>query len=40
MGLQASKKDRAELMGFLDKLAYRYAEETNNEAYKFFLGKQ
>lgn len=40
VGLQASKKDRAELMQFLDELGYRYTEETDNEAYKFFLGRQ
>jgi len=38
VGVQATKKDIKELSGFLDKLGYQYVNETDNEAYKFFLG--
>ena len=37
VGLQVSKKDRRELKTFLDNLGYRYADETDNPAYQFFL---
>jgi threonine dehydratase len=40
VGLQASKKDAREMKKFLDNLGYHYTEETNNEAYRFFLGNQ
>jgi threonine dehydratase len=38
VGFQASKKDQRELKKFLDDLGYRYENETDNEAYRFFLG--
>ena len=38
VGFQASKKDGQEVKGFLDDLGYPYEDETNNEAYQFFLG--
>jgi len=38
VGLQVNKQDRAELKQFLDNLGYRYADETDNPAYQFFLG--
>ena len=38
VGFQASKKDGLEVKGFLDDLGYPYEDETNNEAYQFFLG--
>ena len=34
----ASKKDARELGAFLDALGYRYVNETENDAYRFFLG--
>ena len=37
VGIQATKKDK-KLSGYLDKLGYQYADETDNEAYRFFLG--
>ena len=37
VGLQVPKKDRQELRVFLDQLGYRYTDETDNQAYKFFL---
>jgi threonine dehydratase len=37
VGLQADKKERAEIETFLDKLAYPYHEETENPAYQLFL---
>jgi threonine dehydratase len=37
VGLQVPKKDRQALSVFLDQLDYRYTDETNNQAYKFFL---
>ena len=40
VGLQASAKDARELKKFLDHLGYRYTDETNNEAYQFFLGSK
>ena len=38
VGLQVNKQDRPELKQFLDNLGYRYADETDNPAYQFFLG--
>jgi threonine dehydratase len=40
VGLQASKKDGREVKQFLDNLGYHYTDETDNEAYRFFLGNQ
>ncbi|MDA9346198.1 threonine ammonia-lyase, biosynthetic [Porticoccaceae bacterium] len=40
VGLQASKADAAEVKEFLENLGYRYTDETDNEAYRFFLGDQ
>ena len=40
VGLQASKKDAREVTQFLDNLGYHYTDETDNEAYRFFLGNQ
>ena len=37
VGLQVPKKDHQQLELFLEQLGYRYTEETNNQAYKFFL---
>ncbi|RNL61824.1 threonine ammonia-lyase, biosynthetic [Zhongshania marina] len=37
VGLQADKKERAEIETFLDKLAYPYHEESDNPAYQLFL---
>ena len=37
VGLQVAVQDRAELKAFLDDLGYRYADETDNPAYQFFL---
>jgi threonine dehydratase len=38
VGFQASQHDVVEVQDFLDKLGYRYEDETNNPAYRFFLG--
>jgi threonine dehydratase len=38
VGFQASQHDVVEVQNFLDKLGYRYEDETNNPAYRFFLG--
>jgi threonine dehydratase len=38
VGFQASKDDGQEVRGFLDNLGYPYEDETQNEAYRFFLG--
>jgi len=38
VGLQASKKDARAVKQFLDNLGYHYTDETDNEAYRFFLG--
>ncbi|MDG1311451.1 MAG: threonine ammonia-lyase, biosynthetic [Porticoccaceae bacterium] len=40
VGLQASKKDTREVKQFLGNLGYHYTDETDNEAYRFFLGNQ
>lgn len=37
VALEASKAERKEIEPFLDKLAYRYSEESDNEAYNLFL---
>ena len=37
-GQTITEKDIKKLSGFLDKLGYHYINETNNEAYQFFLG--
>lgn len=37
VGLQVSSKDQQALKTFLDQLGYRYVDETDNQAYKFFL---
>lgn len=38
-GVQATKADRREVKKFLDRLGYHYSEETDNEAYRYFLGR-
>lgn len=38
VGLQVPKSERKEVIKFLDELGYPYWDETNNEAYQFFLG--
>jgi threonine dehydratase len=37
-GIQVPAKERAEFVSHLDELRYAYAEETNNPAYRTFLG--
>ncbi len=37
VGLQIPKHERKQLIGYLDRLAYPYWEETDNPAYKLFL---
>ena len=37
VGLQTPTDERAELVSYLDKIGYRYWEETDNPAYKLFL---
>ena len=37
VGLQVNQQERSELKEFLDNLGYRYADETDNPAYQFFL---
>ena len=37
VGLQVPTKERKEIPKFLDELNYPYQEETDNEAYRFFL---
>lgn len=39
VGIQVPSSDNAEFQNFLDGLAYPYVEETDNPAYKLFLGK-
>jgi threonine dehydratase len=36
-GFEAGAKERVALRGFLDRIGYRYAEETDNAAYRMFL---
>jgi threonine dehydratase len=38
VGIQVPPEDDAEFAGFLAKLGYEYADETNNPAYRMFLG--
>jgi threonine dehydratase len=38
VGMQVPKADRAQVKQFLDELGYPYKNETDNEAYQFFLG--
>ena len=38
VGFQASKEDGLKVKEFLDNSGYSYEDETNNEAYRFFLG--
>ena len=40
VGMQASTKERREVLRFLDELAYPYTEETDNPAYRLFLSHQ
>jgi threonine dehydratase len=37
VGMQVPKGDRPEVKSFLDELGYPYWNETDNEAYQFFL---
>ena len=37
--MQVDKESKEEFLEFLEKLGYTYIKETNNEAYKIFLGK-
>ena len=37
-GIQVPPADRAELLSHLDELHYGYVEETDNPAYRMFLG--
>ena len=37
VGLQVPVSERSEVPQFLDSLNYRYQEESDNEAYQFFL---
>jgi threonine dehydratase len=37
VGIQVPKDDKKRLKGFLDRIGYRYWEETNNPAYRLFL---
>jgi len=38
VGLQVPKGERAAFQRFLDELGYRYQDETENPAYRLFLG--
>ena len=38
VGMQVRDGDQARVVSFLDRLNYRYWDETENEAYQFFLG--
>jgi threonine dehydratase len=38
VGMQVPPQDQLEFQAFLDDLGYEYAEESNNPAYKLFLG--
>ena len=38
VAMQVPKADRKQLKTYLDKLGYRYQEETDNPAYGLFLG--
>ncbi len=37
VGIQVQKDDKKRLKGFLDKIGYRFWEETDNPAYRLFL---
>ncbi|MBC7780976.1 MAG: threonine ammonia-lyase, biosynthetic [Proteobacteria bacterium] len=39
VGMQVPSKDKAAFARFLSKLGYRYQEETDNAAYRLFLGR-
>lgn len=39
VGMQVDKESKEEFHSFLDELGYTYINETENEAYKMFLGK-
>jgi threonine dehydratase len=39
VGMQVPPSDKAEFRGFLDRLGYDYVEETDNPAYRMFLGR-
>jgi threonine dehydratase len=39
VGMQVPPSDQAEFQNFLDRLGYRYVEETSNPAYRMFLGR-
>jgi threonine dehydratase len=39
VGMQIPAAERIELMGYLDKLGYRYWQESENPAYKLFLSE-
>ena len=38
LGMQVPEEERHLVHGFLDEIGYSYSEETDNEAYKLFLG--
>lgn len=38
VGMQVPPEERSKVMGYLDDLGYSYQDETDNEAYKLFLG--
>jgi threonine dehydratase len=38
VGMQVPTEDRQQVHQFLDEIGYQYWEETQNEAYKLFLG--
>jgi len=38
VGMQVPARERAQVRKFLDEINYPYWDETNNEAYRFFLG--
>ena len=40
IGFQVPQADRGEFKAFLDELGIEYQEETNNPAYRLFLGQQ
>ena len=39
VGVQVPEAELDEWQGFLDGLGYQYADETNNPAYRLFLGE-
>ncbi|MEH6444635.1 MAG: threonine ammonia-lyase, biosynthetic [Oceanospirillaceae bacterium] len=38
VAMQAEKEDKPNIINFLDEIGYRYWEETDNKAFKLFLG--